>query len=318
MGKKNFKKTVSSGFNLTDCISINDFSKKEILFVLDKAKQVESFSKEKKAQLLKGKTVASLFFEPSTRTRLSFETAMQELGGKRIGFASAGVSATQKGETFSDSIRVISNYADIIVMRHPLSGTARRAAEISSCPIINAGDGSNQHPTQTLLDLYTIQKYIGRIDGLNIGFVGDLKYGRTVHSLAIALNQFRANQYYIAPESLRMPKHIVEEVKEKNKAREYEEIEDCIKELDVMYVTRIQKERFPDELEYNKVKDAYIITKDTLKNAKKNLKIMHPLPRVNEISTEIDDTHFALYFQQTASGIPVREALLWILSKVKK
>jgi len=320
MKEKSFKKDPDSNFSLKDCISIKDFSKEDILFVLQKARELDEMPKEKKNLLLKGKTIASLFFEPSTRTRLSFETAVQELGGRVIGFSEAGVTSTKKGESFSDSIRVISNYCDLIVVRHPLSGTARRAAELSSKPVINAGDGSNQHPTQTLLDLYTIQKFLGRIDGLNIGFVGDLKYGRTVHSLAFALTHFNCNQFYISPESLKMPAHLVEEVKGKSSVKEFNEIESCLPELDVLYVTRIQKERFSDETEYNRVKDSYIITKEFLEKnkAKKELKIMHPLPRVNEISTNVDGTEHAIYFQQTASGIPVREALLWILSEAKK
>jgi aspartate carbamoyltransferase catalytic subunit len=259
-----------------------------------------------------------MFFEPSTRTRLSFETAIQSLGGKVVGFAEAGITSAKKGESFSDTIKTISNYADILVMRHPLSGTARRAAEISSKPVLNGGDGPNQHPTQTLLDLYTIKKYVGRLDNLKIGFVGDLKYGRTVHSLATALMYFNATQYYISPEILKMPKHITEEVKEKCKVYETEELEKFIPEVDILYMTRIQKERFPDQLEYEKVKDAYVLTKESLKDAKKSMKVMHPLPRVNEIAVEVDETPHAIYFQQTAAGIPVREALLDILSKVKK
>lgn len=309
---------MDSKFSLTDVISINDFSKKDILFVLKRAAQLDGMNPEKKSKLLENKIVASMFFEPSTRTRLSFETAVQSLGGKVIGFAQAGVTSAKKGETFSDTIKVMSNYADILIMRHPLSGTARRAAEVSKKPVLNGGDGPNQHPTQTLLDLYTIKKYVGKLDGLKVGFVGDLKYGRTVHSLATALTHFNACQYYISPESLKMPKHITEEVKEKCKVKETEELEKFIPEVDVLYMTRIQRERFPDEIEYEKVKDAYVLNKAMLKNAKKEMKVMHPLPRVNEISTDVDNTPHAIYFEQSASGIPVREALLEILSRVKK
>jgi len=305
-------------FSLTDVISIYDFSREDIIYVLERAFQIESMSAEKKSKLLENKIVASMFFEPSTRTRLSFETAIQALGGKVIGFAEAGVTSAKKGETFSDTIKVMSNYADLLVMRHPLSGTARLAAEVSNKPVLNGGDGPNQHPTQTLLDLYTIKKYVGKLDGLKVGFVGDLKYGRTVHSLAVALTHFNATQYYISPENLKMPKHIAEEIKEKCKVFETTELEKFIPELDVIYMTRIQKERFPDEIEYEKVKDVYVLNKAMLKNAKKTMKVMHPLPRVNEISTDVDKTSHAIYFEQSASGIPVREALLDILSKVKK
>ncbi|MBU2477086.1 aspartate carbamoyltransferase [Candidatus Micrarchaeota archaeon] len=313
--KNSLKKT---DFSLTDIISIYDFRKEDILFVLKKAAEIEKMTPTEKSLLLKNKIVASMFFEPSTRTRLSFETAANSLGAKIVGFSEAGVTSAKKGESFSDTIKTISNYADILVIRHPLSGTARRAAEVSNKPVLNGGDGPNQHPTQTLLDLYTIKKYVGRLEDLKIGFVGDLKYGRTVHSLATALTHFNATQYYISPESLKMPKHISDEVKEKCKVFETEELEKFIPEVDVLYMTRIQKERFPDQLEYEKVKDAYVLTNASLKNAKKTMKVMHPLPRVNEIAVEVDETEHAIYFQQTAAGIPVREALLEILSKVKK
>jgi len=316
MNSKNSLK--KSDFSLNDVVSINDFSKKDILFVLKRAAEIDGMTAEEKSKLLENKIVASMFFEASTRTRLSFETAAQAVGAKVIGFSEAGVTSAKKGETFSDTIKTISNYADILVMRHPISGTARLASEVSSKPVLNGGDGPNQHPTQTLLDLYTIKKFVGKIEGLKIGFAGDLKYGRTVHSLALALTHFGAEQYYISPESLKMPKYITEEVKEKGKVHETEDLKKFIPEIDVLYMTRIQKERFPDEIEYNKVKDAYILNKAMLANAKKTMKVMHPLPRVNEISTDVDDTKHAIYFQQTASGIPVREALLDILSKVKK
>jgi len=309
----------SSDFSLTDVVSISDFSQRDILFVLEKASQMEKLSREKKAKILNGKIVASLFFEPSTRTRLSFETAIQNLGGKVIGFSDPNVSSYKKGETLSDTIKVIENYAEIIVMRHFIDGAARRAAEISKKPIINAGDGSNQHPTQTLLDLYTIKKEFGKITGLNIGLVGDLKYGRTVHSLAYALTHFKGiNLYLVSPDSLKMPQYIIEGIKDKVKVFESQNLEKFLPELDVLYDTRIQKERFPDILEYEKVKNAYILGKEILQKSKKRMRIMHPLPRVNEIKTELDDTEHALYFQQAANGIPVREALIEILSKVRK
>ena len=307
------------GFSHTDVISISDFSRKDIEFVLGKAAGMEKMQREEKAQLLKNRVVASLFFEPSTRTRLSFETAIQNLGGRVIGFADAAVSSTKKGETLSDTIRMVERYADIIVMRHPLSGSARRAAEISKKPVLNGGDGTNQHPTQTLLDLYTIQKEFGKIDGLHVGLLGDLKYGRTVHSLATALNLFDdVSVYCISPESLKMPQYIIEDIKGRTRVKEGRSLEEFLPQLDVLYATRIQGERFPDPLEYEKVKNAFVLDATILEKAKSNFRIMHPLPRVNEIKTDLDATSAALYFDQAANGIPVREALLDILKDVKK
>jgi len=305
-------------WNLKDIISINDFSNKDINLILDEAKKMKVLSREKKSQILKNKVIASLFFEPSTRTRLSFETAIQNLGAKVIGFSDAGVSSTKKGETLSDSIRTVENYVDGIVMRHSIEGAARRAAEVSSVPIINGGDGANQHPTQTLLDLFTIQEEFGKIDGIKIALVGDLKYGRTVHSLALALNKFKnCELFFVAPEQLAMPIEIKEKLTN-TKVVETEKIEDVVSKVDIIYSTRIQKERFADELEYNKVKDAYIITKETIKNAKSSMRIMHPLPRVNELSEQIDHTKHALYFKQAGNGIPVREAILKLLLEERK
>jgi aspartate carbamoyltransferase catalytic subunit len=268
---------------------------------------------------MKGKVMASLFFEPSTRTRLSFESAMTRLGGQVIGFSEPGNTSLKKGETLWDTIKMVEKYADVIVMRHPVEGAARLASEATCIPVINGGDGANQHPTQTLLDLYTIQKEKGRIDGLNIGFLGDLKYGRTVHSLAIALSHFRTNLYFIAPEALKMPDSYLEELDRKG-VKYYEE-SDLLKyigKLDVLYVTRIQKERFPDPLEYKKYAGIYKLDKSLIPHAKKSLRIMHPLPRVDEISPELDDTPHALYFEQAGNGIPVRQALLsLVLGKMK-
>ncbi len=304
---------------LSDVVSISDFSRPDIELVLREAERMEKLSREKKAQILKNIVVALLFFEPSTRTRLSFETAIQNLGGRVIGFADASVSSTKKGETLSDTIRIVESYADIIVMRHYIEGAARRAAEISKKPVINAGDGANQHPTQTLLDLYTIKKEFGKIDGLKIAMAGDLKYGRTVHSLLYALSKFNnVEVFLIAPESLRMPRHIIEDVKGKVKVFETQEMEKYLDRIDILYSTRIQKERFPDEIEYEKVKNVYVITKKMLEKAKKGMKVMHALPRVNEITTEVDETPNALYFQQAANGLPTREALLALLRGVKK
>ena len=313
------KSKTNSNFGLTDVVSINDFSRKDIEAVLAKAGQMEKTNVSKKQKILAGKTVASLFFEPSTRTRLSFETAIQNLGGKVIGFSEVGATSAKKGETLSDTIRMVSGYSDIIVMRHNIEGAARRAAEISKRPVINAGDGANQHPTQTLLDLYTIKKEFGKIDGISIGIVGDLKYGRTVHSLAYALALYsKVRLFCIAPESLKMPEQIIEDIEKKVQVRQTDRFEKFLPELDVLYSTRIQQERFSDPVEYEKVKNVYILNKSNLKNTKKNFRIMHPLPRVNEISTDIDDTPAALYFEQARNGIPVREAILALLSKVRK
>ena len=303
-------------FKNRDIISVRDFSKQELLYVLKIAKKMESKSY---ANLLKDKVMASLFFEPSTRTRLSFETAMNQLGGRVIGFDRASVSSVKKGETLWDTIKMVEQYSDVIVQRHSIEGAARLAAEASSIPIINAGDGANQHPTQTLLDLYTIQKQKGKLNNLNIGFLGDLKYGRTVHSLAIALSHFNAKFFFISPAALKMPDSYLEELKKKK--LKYVEVQDLLKvskKLDVLYVTRIQQERFPDPLEYEKYKHAYRLDKTLLKHIKPSLKIMHPLPRVGEINPELDNTSHAVYFQQAGNGVPVRKALLaLVLGKIK-
>lgn len=303
-------------FKNRDIISIRDFSKQELLYVLKIAKKIET---KPYTNLLKTKIMASLFFEPSTRTRLSFDTSMEQLGGKVIGFAEASVSSVKKGETLWDTIKMAEQYADVIVQRHPIEGAARLAAEAASVPVINAGDGANQHPTQTLLDLYTIQKQKKKINNLNIGFLGDLKYGRTVHSLAIALSHFNTKFFFISPAALKMPDSYLDELKQKG--LKYVEVQDLLKvskELDVLYVTRIQQERFPDPLEYEKYKHAYKLDKSLLKHIKADLKIMHPLPRVGEISPELDDTPHAVYFEQAGNGVPVRKALLaLVLGKIK-
>ncbi|MBI2128693.1 aspartate carbamoyltransferase [Candidatus Woesearchaeota archaeon] len=303
-------------FKGKDIISINELSKAEIIHILEVAKSLES---RPKPNLLNGKVLAALFFEPSTRTRLSFESAMSKLGGKVVGFADPSVSSVKKGETLSDTIKIVERYADVIVMRHPLEGSARVASDVSDVPVINAGDGANQHPTQTLLDLYTIKKIQGHISNLNIAMVGDLKYGRTTHSLAMALSHFNCRLFFISPEQLRMPSYILEELDKKNvEYSEHTQIEEVIKNADILYSTRIQKERFPDLAEYEKVRNVYIITKDMLKSVKSNLKILHPLPRVNEISTDVDSTKYAYYFEQAANGIPIRQALLsLVLGKLK-
>ncbi|MBS3104893.1 aspartate carbamoyltransferase [Candidatus Woesearchaeota archaeon] len=299
-----------------DIISINDFSKEELLHILKVVKQVESNPKN---NLLKGKILAALFFEPSTRTRLSFISSMEQLSGTIIGFSTANVTSIQKGESLWDTIKMTGQYADVIVIRHPLEGSARLAAEAASIPVINGGDGSNQHPTQTMLDLYTIQKTKGRLENLHIGFVGDLKYGRTVHSLVIALANFNPTFYFIAPDDLQMPESYLDELFQKKvKYHKTSDLTRFSKELDVLYVTRIQKERFPDPLEYEKFKGIYRIDGAFLQHVKKDLKIMHPLPRIDEIDKSIDNTEHAAYFGQAANGIPVRKALLaLVLGKIK-
>jgi len=304
---------------LTDVVSISDFTREDIENVLTQAEKLEKMPVQKKQKILNGKVIASLFFEASTRTRLSFETAIQNLGGRVIGFAEAGVSSFKKGETLSDTIHIIENYADLIIMRHFIEGAAKRAAEISKKPIINAGDGSNQHPTQTLLDLYTIKKEFGKIDGIHIAMAGDLKYGRTVHSLMYALAKFKnVTVYLIAPEILKMPRHIIEDTEKSLKIFETKKLEKYLSKTDVLYSTRIQKERFPDDTEYEKVKNIYVISTKTISQGKKGIKVMHPLPRVNEITTAVDKTSAALYFEQAANGVPIREALLMMLKDVKK
>lgn len=292
-----------------DLISITDFSKEEYLRIMELA---ADFEKTPNQELLKGKVVASLFFEPSTRTRLSFETAISRLGGRIVGFADPGSSSATKGETLHDTIKMVSNYADLIVMRHPLEGASRYAAEVSSIPVINAGDGANQHPTQTLLDLYSILKTQGTLDNLNLFMVGDLKYGRTVHSLLQAMSEFKNPIFnFIAPPNLQMPRGYKHHLEEKGiRYFEHEEFTDIITEADIIYMTRVQKERFADPIEYEKVKNIYILRNAMLENTKANLRILHPLPRVNEISTDVDSNEKAYYFQQALNGIFTREAII--------
>ncbi|MCX7697354.1 MAG: aspartate carbamoyltransferase [Bacteroidales bacterium] len=292
-------------------ISINDFSKEEILEILELAKE---FEKKPNQSLLKDVVVGVLFFEPSTRTRLSFEAAIQRLGGKVIGFSDASNSSVQKGESLKDTILTVAQYADLIIMRHPIEGSARFASEISPVPIINAGDGANQHPTQCLLDLYTILQTQHTLDKLNISFVGDLKYGRTVHSLVIALTMFDTTFHLVSPVELKLPSAVKIHIKEKQLAYyQYTEIQPVISISDIIYMTRIQAERFSDPMEYEKVKNSYCLTADMLQNTKPNLKILHPLPRVNEIDTSVDSLPQAYYFQQARNGMYVRQALICYL-----
>lgn len=289
-------------------ISINDFTKEEYLRILDIA---EEFEKNPRQKILDGYVVATLFFEPSTRTRLSFESAVNYLGGRVIGFTDSASSSVTKGESLNDTIRTVSNYCDLIVMRHPLEGSARYASEVSPVPIINAGDGANQHPTQCLLDLYSIRKTQGHLDKLNIAFVGDLKYGRTVHSNVIALSNFNTTYHLVSPEELKLPSSVKRHIKASNlEYHQYTSMDEVIEKADIIYMTRIQRERFSDPMEYEKVKNSYILSKEMLKNSKPNMRILHPLPRVNEINTNIDHLPQAYYFQQALNGVYVRQALL--------
>jgi len=297
-----------------DIISINEFSIDEINEIIEKTRQLEALEPEKKLQLLKGKVIACLFYEPSTRTRDSFKTAIARLGASAIGFDSADATSGKKGESLHDTIKMYEGYADLIVMRHNKDGSAKLAAGVSKIPVINAGDGKNQHPTQTLLDLYTIKKIHGSLFNLNIALVGDLKYGRTVHSLAQALSMFNCRLFFISPPNLKMPEHILESVKNHS---EHEKIQDVINNADILYMTRIQRERFPDENEYQKVKNIYKLTADMLKNVKPNMKVMHPLPRVNEIDKKVDDTPYAHYFEQAQNGVIIRQALIGMLLGAK-
>lgn len=300
------------GFEGRDVISIKDFTREEIDQILDVAEATEPLAKIG-SDILGGKILATLFFEPSTRTRLSFETAMHKLGGETIGFVEPEAASIKKGESLADTVRVVENYADIIALRHPLEGAARFAAEYASVPVINAGSGAEEHPTQALLDLYTIRKEKGKIDGLNIAFMGDLRYGRTVHSLAYGLSRYEVKLYLISPNLLRMRREVLDDIKEKMQVVDDADMEDIMPEIDVLYVTRIQKERFPDLAEYAKVKGSYLITLDTLKRAKEDLIILHPLPRVDEVTPEVDSTPHAKYFKQVWNGVVVRMALLGLM-----
>ena len=299
-------------FEGRDIISIKDFTREEIDYILKIAGAMEPIAKSG-SDMLHGKTLATLFFEPSTRTRLSFEAAVHKLGGTAIGFAEPKVAAIKKGENLADTVRVVENYADVIALRHPLEGAARLAAEFVQVPVINAGSGAEEHPTQALLDLYTILKEKGRIDGLNVTLVGDLRYGRTVHSLAYALSLYKVKLYLVSPELLRMRREVSDAIKKKIEIVEKTGIKEFLPETDVLYVTRIQEERFPDPAEYAKVRGTYKIGVDMLEDAKENMIIMHPLPRVDEIDAEVDDTPHARYFQQVWNGIVMRMALLALI-----
>ncbi|MFX1409019.1 MAG: aspartate carbamoyltransferase [Promethearchaeota archaeon] len=289
-------------------ISAKQFGREDIEYILKKAKEMIQI---KNSNLLQGKILATLFFEPSTRTRLSFESAMYRLGGNIIGFHSGDVSSIKKGESIADTIRTVENYSDCIVIRHNLEGAARMAAKFANVPIINAGSGSGEHPTQALLDLLTITEEVGSLDGLNIGIMGDLKYGRTVHSLSILLSNFNVNIYFISPKALKMRNRDKDFLRQRQvKYKEIAKYRLILSVLDVLYMTRIQKERFVDLEEFEKVKDIYVFRKEDLDDTKDNFRLLHPLPRITEISPEVDNSEKSIYFKQTFYGIPMRKALL--------
>jgi aspartate carbamoyltransferase catalytic subunit len=296
-------------------VSIDDLTTDEITRILRLA---ADFEKNPIQDILRGKVVATLFFEPSTRTRLSFESAVNKLGGKVIGFTDSSSSSVTKGETLNDTIRTVNNYVDMIVMRHPIEGSARYASEISTVPVINAGDGANQHPTQTLLDLYSIQKTQGTLDNLNICMVGDLKYGRTVHSLLMAMSRWKTSFNFVAPEELKMPDEY--KLYLRNLGLDYYETADLnevINMADIIYMTRVQRERFSDPMEYEKVKNAYVLYDHMLSETKPGMKILHPLPRVNEINTDVDANEKAYYFEQALNGVFTRQAIICTLLGLK-
>lgn len=311
---------MTADFQGRDIISIHDFSRKEIEHVLKVSKSMIPAARGEKENLsLKGKILSTIFFEPSTRTRLSFEAAMNRLGGSVVGFSDPEITSLKKGETLADTIRMVESYSDVIVLRHPMEGAAKLAADFTDKPVINAGDGAGQHPTQTLLDLFTIWTEKKDIGGKNVVLLGDLKYGRTVHSLAYALAMFGADLTFVAPEVLQMPKEVVEHVENQGGSfKSTNALEDAIESADVLYVTRIQKERFPDPAEYEKVAGMYRVDNEILRRASKDIIVMHPLPRVTEIAPEVDKTEHAIYFKQAFNGVPVRMALLALILDVVK
>ena len=306
---------MSADFKGMDVVSIRDFSREQIEYVLKLAEKMVPIARgEERSVMLEGHVLGSLFYEPSTRTRLSFDAAMTRLGGRTLGFSEPKGSSVAKGETLADTIRMVDAYCDVIVLRHPQEGAARLAGHFASRPVINAGDGAGQHPTQTMLDLFTIRKEKKQVDGNHVVIVGDLKYGRTVHSLSEALALFGADLTFVAPPTLQIPKEHLKAIETTGrKPKITSSLEDAIKDADVLYVTRIQKERFPDLAEYQKVAGMYRIDLNMLKDVKKDLIIMHPLPRVDEISPEVDGTPYAKYFEQAFNGVPVRMALLGLV-----
>ena len=305
---------------LRDVIVIDDFSNQEIEHIFHIADDMANVISTGTPKLCNGKILATLFYEPSTRTRLSFESAMIRLGGSVIGFAEPSSSSAAKGETLADTARVVSEYADIIAIRHPLAGAAKVMADYSEVPVINGGDGSHQHPTQTLYDLYTINKHLGRIGGLKVGLCGDLRFGRTVHSLSYALARFGSEIICISPKDLELPEHVLQrlELKYKHKVSFAEKLEDVIANLDVLYMTRIQKERLSIDIDYQSVAGQFVINKELMSKAKKQMILLHPLPRVDEIAYELDDDQRAFYFRQSAYGVRVRMAITAVALDVLK
>ncbi len=301
-------------FHDRDIVSIKDFTKDDLEFIFDATDKVSKLKTSERGELGKGRTLGYIFYEPSTRTRMSFEAAMASLGGSSIGISDLKSSSVEKGESLADTIRIIDLYSDVIVLRHPMDGSSRYAAELSQNPIINAGSGSEEHPTQALLDLYTMLKEKKRIDGLSIAIVGDLKYGRTVYSLLYGLTNYKVDIHLVSPPTLQIRKESMYEVQDKLKITQHTELADgTLSDVDVIYVTRIQRERFPDLQEYEKVKGTYTIDENTLSKTKPDVSIMHPLPRVDEISHEIDHTKNATYFRQAAYGKELRAALLALM-----
>ena len=302
-----------NSFSQKDVISIRDFSKDDLDQIYSKTDEIIEMSSEQRREIARGKTLGYLFFEPSTRTRLSFQSAMALLGGTSFGFADSTSSSIQKGESLADTVKIMSGYADAIVLRHSLDGSSKFAAEVSDKPIINGGSGTEEHPTQAIQDLYTIRKELGKIDGKNIGIVGDLKYGRTVYSLLYGLSNYDVNVHLISPESLKIRSDSTYNLKQNLTFTESENLDEHIEDLDVLYVTRIQKERFPDEEEYVKVKGSYVIGQDVVNKMKDDAILLHPLPRIDEISTDVDSSKQAKYFQQAEYGKFTRAAILSLL-----
>ena len=302
-----------NNFSQNDIISIRDFSKDDLEQIYSKTNEIMEMKAEERREIARGKTLGYLFFEPSTRTRLSFQSAMALIGGTSFGIADASSSSVQKGESLADTVKIMAGYTDAIVLRHSLDGSSKFAAEVSTKPVINAGSGTEEHPTQAIQDLYTIKKELGKIDGKNIGIIGDLKYGRTVYSLLYGLSNYDVNVHLISPESLKIRSDFTYNLKENLSYTESENLDDYIEDLDVLYVTRIQKERFPDEEEYIKVKGSYIIGQDVVNKMKEDAILLHPLPRLDEISTDVDFTKQARYFQQAEYGKFTRAAILSLL-----
>lgn len=301
----------ASTFLFRDLISIKDLSRDDVLHILDLAHQLRNHPEP---ELLKGKILGTCFFEPSTRTRLSFESAMLRLGGQVIGFSDVSTTSARKGESLYDSMKMLEAYADIITIRHPLEGAAQRAADAVSIPVINAGDGTNQHPTQTLLDLFTIQECQRSLDDLHVAMVGDLKHGRTVHSLAQACAHFNIRLYLVAPSELEMPAFVCDTLSNSGVRFSFHRtIEEILPRTDILYMTRIQEERFSNRMEYERLQRTFVVTPELLQNAKPNLKVLHPLPRKEEIDTRVDNTPFAYYFEQARNGLYIRQALLALL-----